>query len=133
MSQENVELVRRMIRGWNDRALRGVLSTAAADVAWRPAVASVIEGDTDRRGKDEVRQALLEIWSMWDQFELVETQVRETDEGAVWLGEAHVRGREGIELDNPFGFRVVATEGLITRLEAFLSWEQALEAAGLSE
>jgi hypothetical protein len=52
----------------------------------------------------------------------------------VWLGQVHIKGSASqVELDQEFGVHILLSAGKITRGKAYLSWREALDAAGLME
>jgi ketosteroid isomerase-like protein len=65
MSQENVELVKRGVEGWNRRDIEGLLEQAAPDFEWIPASPAAVEHSV-YRGHEEIRQAFNAIWETWE-------------------------------------------------------------------
>ena len=62
------------------------------------------------------------------------TEFRDLGDRIVGLGQIHARGREsGVELDSATGWVFTLRNGKILKAEGFLSPDEALEAAGLSE
>jgi hypothetical protein len=65
---------------------------------------------------------------------LEESEIRDLGDSIVWLGHVHARGRSSqVELDHDFGAHILLRDDEAIRAEAFLTWQEALEAAGLSE
>jgi ketosteroid isomerase-like protein len=136
MSQENVELTRRLVDGWNRRDLKGMLALADPEVEFVNSPSAVEPGT--RRGRDEVTAVLRMQW---------ETLL----DGHLEIDRIYDRGDEIIILAG-FSRRMPGSD---TRLEgggALLSWqfregklirmkalgvgtevEDALKAAGLDE
>ena len=86
------------------------------------------------RGHEEVIRGFDAIWDTWDEFRFEESEVRELGDSILWLGTVHMRAStSGIELTQEFANYLVLRAGKIVRAQAFLSWQAALEAAGLSE
>jgi ketosteroid isomerase-like protein len=83
-----------------------------------------------RRGRRRVR---------WDLGDLGHASVRGTEgrdlgHSVLWLGRVHMRGGASqVELDQEFANHVEVRDGKIARAQAFLSWQDGLEAAGLRE
>src|SRR4051812_20680818 len=133
MSEENVENCRRAFEAWNRRDVDGWLEDAAPDFEWIPASPSAVER-TVYRGKDEVRQAFTAIWGVWETFRFEEVEIRDLEDSVVWLGHVHARGKSShVEVDNAFAAHIRLRGDEAIRAEAFLTWQEALEAAGLSE
>lgn len=128
-----MESCRRAIDAWNRRDLDGWLDQAAPDVEWIPASPAAVEHSVCR-GHEEVRQAFTAIWETWEEFRFEETEIRDLGDSLLWLGRVHARGRAShVELDQDFAIHVLGRDDKAIRAEAFLSWQEWLEAAGLSE
>ena len=133
MSQENVETMRRGIEAWNRRDLEGWLERATPDVEWIPASPAAVERSV-YRGKEEVRQAFAAIWETWEEFRFEESEIRDLGDTVLWLGRVYASGRAShVELEHDFAIHVMGRDGRFSRAEAFLTWQEGLEAAGLSE
>jgi ketosteroid isomerase-like protein len=133
MSQENVENCRRAFEAWNRRDFDGWLDQAAPDFEWIPANPAAVERNV-YRGDEEIRQAFAEIWEIWEVFRLKESEIRDLGDSLVWLGHVHARGKAShVELDHDFGAHILLRDHKAIRAEAFLTWQEALEAAGLEE
>ena len=133
MSQENIEIVRQTIRSWNRHDREALLQLLAADVEWMPLSPAVVERSV-YRGHEEVIRGFDSIWDTWDEFSFEESEVRELGDAVVWLGTAHMRAStSGIELAQEMANYMLLRAGKIVRAQAFFSWKQALDAAGLSE
>ena len=132
MSRENVELLQKGIEAWNRREVELWLEYAAPDIEWMPAGPAAVER-TIYRGYDEVRDGITAAWETWDLFEFHESQVRDLCDSTLWLGRVKMRGRtSGVELDQEFAIHSLARDGKITLIHTFLSWQEGLEAVGLS-
>jgi ketosteroid isomerase-like protein len=86
------------------------------------------------RGDEEVRRAFAAIWETWEAFQLEETEIRDLGDSLLWLGQVHARGRAShVELDHEFATHLPVRDGKATRGDAFLTWHERLDAAGLRE
>ncbi len=133
MSQENVELLREGVAAWNQRDAALWLSHAAPEVEWLPAGPAAVDS-TVYRGYDECARGFAAVWETWAVFELEEREVRDLGDSALWLGRVKMLGSaSGLELDQEFATHAVLSEGKFTRVQAFLSWQEALKAVGLEE
>jgi ketosteroid isomerase-like protein len=133
VSSETVEIVRRGIEAWNQHDADLWLSYAAPEIEWLPAGPAAVERAV-YRGHDEVASGFAAVWQTWDVFEFEESQVRDLGDSALWLGRVKMRGSASqIELDQEFAIHSSARDGKVTRVRAFLSWQEALEAVGLPE
>jgi ketosteroid isomerase-like protein len=131
MSQENVEIVRKLLEAWNEHDAELWLSYAAPEIEWMPAGPAAVEGAV-YRGRDEVASGIAAVWETWDVFDFREGDLRDLGDSVLWLGRVKMRGSaSGIELDQEFAIHVVAHDGKITRVHTFLTWRAALEAVGL--
>ena len=133
MSEENVENLRLAFEAWNRRDLDGWLEQTAPDFEWIPASPGAVER-TVYRGDEEVRRAFAEIWEVWDVFRFEESEIRDLGGSLVWLGRVHARGRTShVELDHDFAAHLLLRGDEAIRAEGFLTWQEALEAAKVSE
>ena len=133
MSQANVEIVRKAIQAWNRREADLLLSYTAPEIEWMPAGPAAVENAV-YRGHDEVASAYAAVWQTWDLFQFEGSQVRDLGDSVLWLGRVKMRGSAShIALDQEFAAHWVLRDGKLTRIQAFLSWQDALKAVGLEE
>ena len=133
MSQENVEIVREGIEAWNQHDADLWLRNAAPDVEWMPAGPAAVER-TVYRGHDEVVSGFAALWQTWDVFHFEEAQIRDLGDSVLWLGRVKMRGSASqIDLDQEFAVHTRLQDGQVITVRTFLTWREALEAAGLSE
>ena len=133
MSQENVEVVRQTIEAWNQHDLDSGLRFLAPDIEWAPASPAAVERSL-YRGHEEVIRGFDAIWDTWDEFRFEESEVRDLGDSVLWLGTVHMRAStSGIELTQEFANHLVLRAGKIVMARAFMSWQEAFEAVGLSE
>ena len=133
MSQENVEIMRKGMYAWNQHDAGLWLSYAAPDVEWMPAGPAAVER-TVYRGHDEVASGFAAIWQTWEVFHLEEAQIRDLGDSVLWLGRVKLRGSASqIDLDQEFAAHTRLQDGQVIAVRTFLTWREALEAAGLSE
>jgi hypothetical protein len=132
MSREDVEQVRMAVEAWNRREAELWSEYAAPDVEWIPAGPAAVEG-TVYRGYEEAVRGLEAVWQTWDVVHFEESQVRDLDDAVLWLGRLKLRGAAShVELDQEFAVRFVLREQKLRTVQAFLGWQPALEAVGLS-
>ena len=133
MSQANVEIVRKAIRAWNQREAGLLLSYAAPEIEWMPAGPAAVESAV-YRGHDEVASAYAAVWETWDLFQFEGNQLRDLGDSVLWLGRVKMRGSAShLELDQEFAAHWVLRDAKLIRIQAFLSWQDALEAIGMAE
>ena len=135
MSQENVEIVRRVLELWNeggvvvrDRRPEFFDPEFQMDLRGRkinPAVYDGYEG-LDRFGSD--------VDEVWDQFSIELLELIDADPHVVTVFEATGRGRgSGIEVRAELSWVWTLRGGRVVRVEGDFDRASALEAAGLSE
>ena len=84
------------------------------------------------RGHEAMAEALGELREGWDFLEIEPACILDLGECVLALGLFHVRGHaSGVELKQEFAQLVALKEGLIARDQAWFSWEEGLQAAGL--
>jgi ketosteroid isomerase-like protein len=133
MSQENVELVRRVVEAHNAGGAEAMLPYMADDVLWHP-VPEWIE-DTEYRGHEGVRKLMSIFTDNFDAYALGVKQIKPAGDRVVLLAEQLGRiKRSGAPVRQPMGCVISNIRGgKIGETHFFLSWQEALEAAGLSE
>jgi ketosteroid isomerase-like protein len=134
MSEKNVEIVRRAIDVFNESGFEGFGTSelVADDIEFHeppeqpaPRVA---------RGREEVLEMTKEFDSAWAEHQSEAEEIRALDaERVLLLTTEHFKGRDGIEVDAPFGAILTLRDGTVVRWQAFWDRQNALDAAGLSE
>jgi ketosteroid isomerase-like protein len=133
MSQENVEVVRQLVQAFNRRDLAAMTRWFAHEIQWEPGGPAAVERSV-YRGRDEVSSAFAGTWETWEVFRVEEREIRDLGDSIVWLGRARMKGATShVEFDQAFAVDFRVQDGKIVRFQGFLSWQEALEAAGLSE
>jgi ketosteroid isomerase-like protein len=133
MSQENFEIVRRAFEAFAAGGIEAALDFFAPDVVlyafpeW--------PGPSEYRGHDGVRALLAEWIENFDDFEFEVREIREARERVLLLGETVGRIKEThAPIRQPFGaIYWDFDDGRMGEGRHFLTWREALEAAGLSE
>ena len=133
MSQENVEVLR---KAWDavNSDVETMLALFPEDCIWYP-FPEWPDGPEARTGHDGIREIMASWTDNFDDFSVVLHDTRDLGDRIVGLGEqtARIRG-SGAPIRQPIGqlcshFR----NGMIGEVRFFLTWKEALEAAGLSE
>jgi ketosteroid isomerase-like protein len=134
MSEENVEIARRSLDGWNRGDVDTWLASVHPEIEWFSAVARQVEGsETVYRGVAEMRRFWDEWHAVWD-LAIEVSEFRDLGDTVVALGQIRVRGgASGIDMEGPVAYVFDFDEGLVRTARAYLDWADALEAAGLSE
>jgi ketosteroid isomerase-like protein len=133
MSEENVEVVRQGFDAFAAGGVEAALHSFAPDVVlytfpeW--------PGPSEYRGHDGVRTLLGEWFENFDDFGIEVREIRDAGDKVVGLAETvgRIKG-SGLPIRQPLGvvygdFR----NGKIGEGRNFLTWREALKAAGLSE
>src|SRR5262245_1436393 len=132
MSEENVELVRSSLEGWNRGDIDAWLDSAAPDIEFR--TSGVYPGtDPVYRGHAELRRFWTSFREPWESLRVRIVEARELGDDVLVLGtfEGHARDGMSVQREAAWIWRFVGD--VYTGLAAYGSWKEALEAAGLSE
>jgi ketosteroid isomerase-like protein len=131
MSQENVDVVRASFEACNRHDEDLAVSAYHPDIEYR--FAASVDEPLICRGREAVKDAYRQIWADWE--ETFSDPVQLFDLGDKVLVEFIDRriGRDGIKLEDRASEVWTLEDRLVVRIEAFDSWSEALEAAGLSE
>ena len=82
MSQENVEIAKRVVEAFNGRDAAAASELTTPDFEWFPAMATSVEGGS-YRGDEGIRRYLAEVNETWDELRLVVDEFRELDDERV--------------------------------------------------
>ncbi len=134
MSQENVDLVRRSLDGWNRGDVNAWLESAHPDIEWFSDIARQMEGsDSVSRGPAAMRRYWDEWHSIWD-LTVEVGEIRDLGDTILALGRLRTRGdASGIDLERPVAYIYEFEGGLARKVRSYLDPRDALEALGLSE
>ena len=133
MSQENVEATRKFLDAYSRGDLQATLDLLAPESEFRP---SGVFMDTD--GVYLGREGWLEFWHVfraaWESIAISVERIEDLGEQLLVLGTFHGDGHgSGVEVTRKSGWLVTFRDGLVTQIQAFASWHEALEAVGLRE
>jgi ketosteroid isomerase-like protein len=135
MSQENVEIIRRLYEAFNGRDFAGAALLVHPEGEVYP---GVVGPDAEMRsqfcGRDEVRQFFEATGEVWESVTVEVREIVPTPDGRLLVFENwHTCGRGGIEVDTKVIDVYEFRDGLIVRVDGFLDEDEARKAAGLPE
>lgn len=124
----NAELLQAGIDAWRRDGIDAILEYFSPDIEW----VSPREwpGDHFFCGYEGVR-ALEKIWTdLFDGYDLETVEIRETPTGALafLIQRGAIKGT-GVPIEQRVAWIVTTADGRMTRVQAYFSWEEALEAA----
>jgi ketosteroid isomerase-like protein len=133
MSQENMEIVRRLFQVYNDRSFAEHADLIDAQMTWDFSRAELPDGSS-YTGRDE----FLGFIAAWEEgFETEHMEAHEIlDAGDCVVVTVNHRGRgmrSGIEVDQTFAMVWTIRDGRAVRMAVFPTRTEALEAVGVSE
>jgi ketosteroid isomerase-like protein len=138
MSQENVEVVRRLFAalrsvdvGSFERRIEEVRETFDPEVEWVAPQHSLLASE-EYRGFDGVRRFWTQFLSAWDEYGIEVEELIDAGDQVVAVMRLSGRTNE-LEVDEARSSLLTLRDGRIVRIEPFASKDGALEAAGLSE
>jgi ketosteroid isomerase-like protein len=135
MSEENVEIVRRILHAFSEGDLAGVLALCESDAEWRPALlgGGVLEGAI-YRGHTGLREFLRVQAETWETIKAIPRATRDVGDRVLVEVELQGVGRASGAPVNQITWNVIELrEGKMRRGRVFLDRAEALEATGLSE
>jgi ketosteroid isomerase-like protein len=134
MSQENVEIVRKVFAAFDRGDIEAVLRLCDEDIViTQPAEVPGI--NPQQRGHQGVLEAFA-IWpEQWDDFrvEVLGLTAAPTDKVVANIRTLGRGKQSGVEVDMEFSFVFTVRDEMIIEWQLFLREDQALEAAGLQE
>jgi uncharacterized protein len=132
MSEENVEIVRRAVLGWNERGVDALIEALDPNVEFHPPKESMNPGVY--RGHDGVREYFRLVGEVVEDQRVGSVDVIEVDEERVI---ATVQGfgkfahfDEEVEVEAHWSWLIRVRDGKGIHVQTFTDQEQALEAAG---
>ena len=137
MSQENVEIVRRIYEKWEDLVLADP-DDKSVDDFFDPAIEvdnsnAVFDGAV-YRGRDGLREYLALLREAWTSLRLEpEEFIRVGEDQVVVAQRIFPRSTGGVEVIARSASAFTFRDGKVIRIKTFQSKAEALEAAGLSE
>jgi uncharacterized protein len=132
MSEENVEVVRRMYDAFHSGDANGALAHFDPNVV---VDASRARPDGGRGQGREQLNAIVAAWmGTWDEWREEIAEIRDLGSRVLVLSVQHGRGKgSGVEVEAPYALLYDVHGGKITHMTMFPTQEAALVAAGLSE
>jgi ketosteroid isomerase-like protein len=134
MSEENVEIVRQLVEAFNEGGMgaEATLSFFAADAVFEEPPEQ--PGPRVAHGRESVGLMFTQFDEAREKHQSHPDEIRAIDdERVLLLSLEHLRGRDGIELDQSAWTIFTLRGGKIVRMQPFCDRVNALEAAGLSE
>ena len=133
MSQENVEIAKRVMDAFNRRDINAFVQPTTSDFEWFPALGMAVEGDSFR-GREGVEAYFEALHATWEEVRLVAEEVRDLGEIVVWLGRVEGRGKGSGDHGRCALGAVLDFRGeKAWRARSYLDHGEALRAAGLTE
>ena len=131
MSQENVEVVRRVVDYLNDTGEAGPLELYDAEVTFK--TRGDVGGPQIFSGHRGLVDAVATFREAWARTHRQIVELIEGDDVVVAVVRIELRSQAGIDLQVEEAWAYWLREGRLVRIEQHGSRRQALEAAGLSE
>jgi ketosteroid isomerase-like protein len=132
MSGENVEIARRTLDAWNEGGPEAAKRFWAEDFEFHDA--PNLPDSRVVRGRDAVAAYLESQIQVIGEMKVVITDVKDGGDKVAFRLSLNVHGVEsGVDVPGEIAQVYEVAVGEVTRTRVFLSWDEALEAAGLSE
>ncbi len=133
MSEDNIEIVRRAVREFNELGFDSIASSKLIDDDFEFHEPPEQPAPRVARGREEVRRLAGEFDSAWAEHRSEPTEIRALDADRVlMLSIEHFTGRDGIALETPFAAIFTLRDGRIALWQAYWDKDKALAAAGLA-
>lgn len=133
MAEEKAELFRKTCEIWNDGDLDSWLRLYDPEVEF---LASGYFPDLapTYRGHDGLRQFWAEMQAPWEWFRIEPGRIDASEHAAAGAVRFHAQGKgSGVITDRQFAFAARFRGDRVVKLSAHMTFEDALDAAGLSE
>lgn len=128
MSEQNVDLVRRIYRAVNDDDLQGFLALMHPEVEL---TTSGLYPDISPsyHGQEGAREYWQAVRSMWEAFAIEVGECEALGDQVLALIHQRVEGRDGIVVQHDWGHLFSFADGLIRRVRAYVNWDEGKAAA----
>jgi ketosteroid isomerase-like protein len=134
MSEENVEVIRRLVEAYNRDGIGAAATLGFFDDAAVFEEPPEQPGPRVAEGRDAVGRTFGRFDEAWEEHRSDPEEIRAIDaERVLLLSIDHFRGRDGIEIVQRSGTVFTLRGGKVVRMQAFWERENALAAAGLRE
>jgi ketosteroid isomerase-like protein len=132
MSEENVELARRAILGWNERGVDAFVEVLDPEVEWHPPRESMEPGIY--RGHDGVRDYFGRLRAVFEEQRVESVDVTSIDEDVV-LAVVRIAGTTAKfgTIDTTWSWLITIRDGKAIRVATFVDRQEALRVAGMGE
>jgi ketosteroid isomerase-like protein len=133
MSEENVEIARKIVDAFSRDDLEAMLGFLAPDSEFRP---SGLFMDTEDAyyGRDGYSEFWHVFHTPWERITISVERIEDLGEQVLVLGTFHGRGHgSGVEVTRQSAWLLTFRDGLVAQIRSFANWDEALEAAGLRE
>jgi ketosteroid isomerase-like protein len=132
MSQENVEVVRRVVAVLNSGDFEAIDELVDPSWEWHSAVEA--PGAGVYRGRDAVKAFGYEFVEQWQEYRLEVERLIESDDRVLVLARVRARGKgSGAPIDRFIAYLNTLRNGKLLRTQVLLDRDKALEAAGVRE
>jgi ketosteroid isomerase-like protein len=133
MSEENVELAKRVIDAFNRRDADAIFECVNPDIEWFPAV-PVSFGGGALRGRAGIESYLRDVSDTREEYLVLSQDFRDIDQDQVLvLSRVEGRGAGSGRFDAAMGQIFDIRDGKISRVRTYLDHREALKAVGLAE
>src|SRR3954462_11595849 len=130
MSQENVEIVRRIAEAYSRRDWDSALADFDPEVKWME-MPSLGPDAATYTGLEQLREAVESWIGMWGEYDI--EVCRYVDAGDAVVALIRERGRggtSGATVEREIGELFTVQKGRVVRVRLYGSWSEALKAAG---
>jgi uncharacterized protein len=132
MSQENVEIIRRLADAVQRGDSAAALSVLDVDVEWHDQAA--IPGAEVHRGREAVRRHFEQWFDAWEEIEYTPEELFDEGDRVVLVIRRRAKGKgSGVEVSDQVIHVYTVRSEKIVRFEGFSDKKEAFAAAGLSE
>jgi len=133
MSQENVEIVKRLADAFGAFDLDVIAELVSPDFEWVPVMSDTLGGG-GYRGREAFEKWALDVGSSFGAIRPLGEEFRDLGDRVLMLGRLDGQGTaSGVPVGSPLGWVVDFRGEKVSRIRAYLDHGEALRAAGLAE
>jgi ketosteroid isomerase-like protein len=132
MSEENVEVVRRLYEALNRGDLEGAIEMTDPNIRYD--LSERVFNPAVYQGHDGIRRFSAEVDEVWDEFRVEPLDFIDVGDKIIVSHLVHARGKgSGVDVELPSTSVYTLREGKVLAIRMYREHDQALEAAGLRE
>jgi ketosteroid isomerase-like protein len=133
MSEENVQLAKRMLEAFGRRDVDALLEITDPEVAFFAPTGELVTGDAAYWGHQGIKDYFDDVSAAWQELGIVPNRYRSVGENVLVIGRVYGKRTDGEVFNSPAQWVLRARNGKIVYGCVYTDKQEALRAVGLLE